>query len=293
MAGSLPSAPAINAATTSLPLPPRRQSNPQCHVPHPYARHHAGVHLSPLVARNAVSVASPRTPTLNHNAPLHPHRDPRAAKDGGARGGGRARRCGRFLIVRWCGVSRSGIRPSTFHPNSPHADLASLLSRGLGSFHGLPGLSIAFYPRVIGGIACTWSASCIDLASSGLCGGMDALRRSLALPAARWAPPMSAVIAHVPPTSAHGHGGGIVAGCDSIRHDRACGGRTRSCGCPWMLIGIAAARARVWVGDYRVQSFTPTFQNLDCGSTNEMGVRALWMDACMRERDVFEKFLDG
>lgn len=97
-------------------------------------------------------------------------------KDGGARGGGRARRCGRFLIIRWCGgvfcvlascvpsffsfflVSRSGIRPSAFHLHSPHADLASLLSRGLGSFHGLPGLSIAFYPRVIGGIACTWPA---------------------------------------------------------------------------------------------------------------------------------------
>ncbi|KAJ7824149.1 hypothetical protein B0H13DRAFT_2124410 [Mycena leptocephala] len=26
---------------------------------------------------------------------------------------------------------------------------------------------------------------------------------------------------------------------------------------------------------------------------SSMGVRALWMDACMRERDVFEKFLDG
>jgi hypothetical protein len=107
----------------------------------------------------------------------------------------------------FCLVSRSGIRPSTFHLHSPHADLASLLSRGLGSFHGLPGLSITFYPRVI------------DRALSGLCGGMDTLRPSLALPTARWPPPMSGFIAHIPPISAHGHGGGIAAGFNSIRHD--------------------------------------------------------------------------
>ncbi|KAJ7879706.1 hypothetical protein B0H13DRAFT_2345974 [Mycena leptocephala] len=203
-------------------------------------------------------------------------------KDGGARGGGRARRCGRFLIIRWCGVSRSGIRPSAFHLHSPHADLASLLSRGLGSFHGLLGLSIAFYPRVIGGIACTWPARVsTSLQRASAAGWMHCARL--------WPCPLHA-----------GHRRCPLSSRTSSRHlrtDTVVGSRPDVI--QYAMIGPAGvardpARARVWVGDYRVQT-------LDCGSTNEtlnlclvqMGVRALWIDACMRERDIFEKFLDG